>query len=337
MPSKEVYFSRKDDEEVFNTPQKKFIRHEVWGKYAEIRKKKSELEFIRYLTFPAEGCYDIKILENMGLLNVGQTDGKTIYKSVGFCETDPEKFARIQEKLLGAKYHKGEYEKLVGAYNHKLPEKAQRWFPFDVINLDFTSPLFRRFSVNKEKVTNAILRTFQIQKIQSTSFTLFLTLPARKDDDVLKGKVKLESIVKDNLKDPRQEEFKGLFFEKYPVSLDSYIFDQMDYNEFLLLSVPKMVIKMGFQETFDVICRERFSYRGDHYDGRKNLTKMVTFVFECEFVGNPDGYSGGSPVEILHRRYPSRVLGYVTSPFVNINALFSSNEELKTRFIEVMY
>lgn len=334
MPPQNVFFSRREDEEIFNTPQKKFIRHEVWCKYADKRKRKNA-GFIRYLTFPAEGCYDIKLLEENGLLNVLKIDGKSIYNSVGFCETNADKFTRIQEKLPGAKYHNGEYEELVGAYNDELPEKAQRWFPFDVINLDFTSPLFWRYSTNKEKVTNAILRTFQIQKIRHTSFTLFLTLPARKNDDVLRGKKKLDSIVKENLE--RQSGFREKFFEKYAVNLSSYIFDQIDYREYLLISIPKMVLNMGINENFDVVCCERFSYRGDHYDGRSNPTNMVTFVFECELMGNPDGYSGRSPVEILSERYPRRILDYFTSTFIVINELFESDNTLKTKYIGITY
>lgn len=332
------FFDRRTDDEVFNTPQKKYIRHEVWGKYARIRKEKSTSDFVRYLTFPAEGCYDIKILEGMGLLKTVQIDGKTKYKSVGFCETDSEKFARIQQKLPDAKHHNGEYEELVGAYDTAIPDKAQRWFPFDVINLDFTSPLFYwKYSVNKEKVTNSILRTFQIQKIRRTSFTLFLTLPARKDDDVLRGKEKLDNIVKENLGNPRQIQFKERFFEKYNVNLSTYIFDQIDYREYLLMSIPKMVINMGIRESFDVVCCERFSYKGDHYDGRSNLTNMLTFVFECEIVGNPDGYSGINPVEILNDRYPRRVLDYFTSTYTVINDLFESDNTLKTRYIGITY
>ena len=335
--SQNFFYNKRDDEEIFNTPQKKYIRHEVWGKYSGIRKEKSQLDFIEYLTFPAEGCYDIKILENMGLLRILHINGQTKYKSVGFCETDPEKFARIQKKLPDAKYHNGEYEELVGAYNSELPEKAQRWFPFDVINLDFTSPLFNKYSANKEKVTMSILRTFQIQKIQRRSYTLFLTLPARQHGDVLRGKEKLDSIVKENLENPRQERFREKFYEKYDVDPSHNIFDQIEYREYLLMSIPKMVINMGIRENFDVVCCERFSYRGDHYNGRKNKTNMLTFVFECELIGNPDGYSGQNPVDILHERYPARVLEYFTSTYTKINDLFESDIELKTKYLEINF
>ena len=335
--SPDIFFDRKTDEEVFNTPQKKFIRHEVWGKYASIRKEKSQLDFIDYLTFPAEGCYDILILERMGLLNVLPVGEMTKYKSVAFCEIDSEKCALIQQKLPDAKYHNGEYERLVGAYDTEIPEKAQRWFPFDVINLDFTSPLFYKYSNNKEKVTNAILRTFQIQKIKQKSFTLFLTLPARQHHDVLKGKKKLDGIVKENLLNPRQKKFREKFFEKYDVDIDLNIFDQIDYREYLLMSIPKMVINMGIRQTFDIVCCERFCYRGDHYNGKSNLTNMLTFVFECELIGNPDGYSGQDPIETLNKRYPMRVVDYFTSTSTFINDLFESNDDLKTKYMEITF
>ncbi|VVB86447.1 Uncharacterised protein [uncultured archaeon] len=325
----------RSDDEIFNTPQKRYIRHEIWAKYAIKRKEKDDLDFIKYLTFPALGCYDVKILNDLELLETKEIEGITTYGSVGFCEKDPHKFALIQQKLPGARYCQGTYEDIVGACGEELPIRAQRWFPFDVINLDFTSPLF---SSDRNKITNAIKRTFNIQKLKSKSFTLFLTLPALRSADTEDGKNRLDDILKNNLAKPNMEEFKRIFFEKYPfIDINNRIYEQLEYIEFLLISIPKMIVSMGTRENFDIICNERFSYIGDHYDGRKNGTYMVKFVFECEYIGSVDGFSLPHPVDYLAEKYPQRIIEFFNRNFIDINQFFESNGELKTKYCSLEY
>lgn len=330
------YFDKRTDEEIFNTPQKRYIRHSVWADYAKKRKQKGNLSFIRYLTFPAVGCYDVGVLKNLGLLETIEIDGLIKYKSVGFCEKDAEKFALIQEKLPGARYYKGRYEELVGAYGDLIPDRAQKWFPFDVINLDFTSPLF---SSNKNRVINAIKRTFEIQKIKYNSFTLFLTLPARVDDDIEDGKDKLNENLKNNLLNSDMIEFKEKFLEKFPhVNLNEKIYAQMEYVDFLLITIPKMIVSMGTEEMFNVKCNERFSYVGDHYNGvSANRTLMVKFVFECESVGRRDGLSGKDPINFLSKEYPKGILDFFIQSPININQMFESDGGLKSKYCEMEY
>lgn len=330
------YFDKRTDEEIFNTPQKRYIRHSVWADYAIKRKVKGNLSFIRYLTFPAVGCYDVGVLHNLGLLETLEIDGITKYNSVGFFEKDHEKFALIQEKLPGANYHQGKYEDFIGAYGENIPDRAQKWFPFDVINLDFTSPLF---SSEKNKVTNAIKRTFEIQKIKYNSFTLFLTLPARADDDIEDGKDKLNDNLKNNLMNSDMIEFKEKFLEKFPnINLNEKLYAQMKYVDFLLISIPKMIVSMGTEEMFNVKCSERFSYIGDHYNGESaNRTLMVKFVFECESVGRKDGLSGELPIQLLSKEYPKRILNFFVKAPININQMFESDRGLKTKYCEMEY
>lgn len=329
------YFSRKTDEEIYNTPQKRFIRREVWSHYATRRKDKGHLGFVRYFTFPAVGCYDVKILKELKLIDTIEIDGITKYRSVGFCEKDDEKFALIQQKLPGASYYKGSYENLVGAYGETIPERAQKWFPFDVINLDFTSPLF---SSERNRVTEAIKRTFEIQKMKYKSFTLFLTLPAREAGDITEGKEKLDENLRTNLQNSNMVEFRTKFLEKYPgINLENKIYLQMVYAEYLLISIPKMIVSIGSGEMFLICCNERFSYIGDHYDGRCNGTLMVKFVFECEYVGRRDGFTGQNPIDLLAREYPKRILAFFDKNPKDINKMFESNVELKIRYCSLEY
>jgi len=330
------YFDRRTDDEIFNTPQKRYIRHSVWADYAKKRKDKGNLKFIRYLTFPAVGCYDVFILKKKGLLETIEINGITKYSGIGFCEKDEEKFALIQQKLPGARYHQGKYEDFIGARGEKISDKALKWFPFDVINLDFSSPLF---SSEKNIVTKAIKRTFEIQKIMYNSFTLFLTLPARGDDDLEEGKEKLNENLKNNLINLDMLDFRQKFLEEFPeVDINIKIYNQIDYMDFLLLSIPKMIVGMGTEDMFDVKCNERFSYIGDHYNGKEgNKTFMVKFVFECEFVGRKDGVTGNDPIYFLSKEYPKNILRFFTRSPININLMFESDEEIKAQYCNLEY
>lgn len=318
--------SKKEDEIVFNTPQKKYIRNYVWAPYAAKRKEQNGQDHIKYLTFTAVECYDIQVLKNKGLLDVVEADGLLHYKSVAFCEKDIQKHALIKQKLPHARDYAGSFEQMIGANGNEIPMKVQQWFPFDVINLDFTSPMF---SSEKSVVSKAIRRIFELQKLKQSSLSFFLTLPAKKDVDVETGKQLLDKNLKMNFANERMSEFKSEFISKYPdIDIDSNIYEQVDYTDYLLFSIPKMIISMGFNEHFDVKCSERYSYIGDHYDGNANSTQMVKFVFECEYVGESLGFN---PLEMTCERYPKRVLDFFVRSPIDINELLDSDEGLRQK------
>ena len=328
-------FNKKDDEKTFNTPQKKYIRNYIWALYANEWKRKENLDYVRYLTFTSAGCHDILVFKNEGLLNVIEADDIIQYKSVTFCEKDIQKYALIEQQLPYARGIRGSFENMIGAYGEEIPLKAQQCFPFDVINLDFTSPMF---SSEKSVVSKAIKRTFEIQKLKHTSFSFFLTLPVKEKVDVTSGKQLLDDNLKRNLANKTMSQFKSKFIETYPdIDINSDIYVQINYVDYLLLSIPKMIISMGFNQSFDVTCNKRFSYIGDHYDGTMNSTKMVKFVFECKYVGQKSEALGFDSIDKLHEIYPKRVLDFFTESPIDINELFVSNDELKIKCCELEF
>ncbi len=134
-------------------------------------------------------------------------------------------------------------------------------------------------------------------------------------------------------------EFKEKFIEKFPgVDLNKKIYAQMDYVDFLLTSIPKIIVSMGNEEMFNVVCNERFSYVGDHYNGDSpNRSLMVKFVFECESVGRKDGLSGELPIQLLSKEYPKTILNFFVKSPININQMFESDRGLKTKYCEMEY
>ena len=134
-------------------------------------------------------------------------------------------------------------------------------------------------------------------------------------------------------------DFKEKFAEKFfGVDLNEKIYMQIDYVDFLLTSIPKMIVSMGNEEMFNVVCNERFSYVGDHYNGDSpNRSLMVKFVFECEYVGRSDGLSGENPLSFLSKEYPKNIMGFFMQSPININQMFESDSRLKSKYCEMEY
>ncbi|MGA2526034.1 MAG: hypothetical protein ABSF79_05390 [Smithellaceae bacterium] len=117
--------------------------------------------------------------------------------------------------------------------------------------------------------------------------------------------------------------FKEAFEQKYPSKKIGPV------SELLLVTIPKIIIKYGQSKNYDVDCSERFTYIGENAS-----TKMVSFVFDCEYKGLPDGYGGENPASVLAKVYPDRVLKTITEDYIDINKVFEEQPESKKKYIE---
>lgn len=308
-----------EDNRIYNTAEKWFMRAK-WLDFALNRKKTNKKKFIRLLTLTSIKAYDINFLCEKGLIQTTATG--YLPESIAFCERDPERFTRIRNNLPGARAYQGTFEEFVGAGSIGFTDRARKWFPFDVINLDFSGPMFRHKGRNTSIVVDAISKMFMMQGFTKQSFTLFLSLPAVKrwDDEV--GKKQLSDCLNVNLTSKETTKFKEAFEQKYRSKGINR------YYEFLLVTVPKIIIKYGQSQNFDVGCLGRYTYIGE-----SATTKMVSFIFDCEYRGLPNGYGGENPASILARVYPDRVLKIIEQDYVDINKIFEENPEIKKQYI----
>ncbi len=311
-------FISSEDDKVYNTPEKWFVR-EKWAYFASNRKSKNKRKFIRLLTLTSTKAYDIALFSKKELIQTTETGYSP--ESVAFCERDHERYTRIHNTLPGARAYLGTFEEFVGAGGIGFTDRARKWFPFDVINLDFSGPLFKHQERNTSKVMDAILKMFMAQDFMKQSFTLFLSLPAvRKwDDDV--GRKQLLDCLSINLTSQETTKFKDIFEQKYSSK------EINSYYEFLLVTVPKLIIKYGQSKNFDVDCLERYTYIGAK-------TKMVSFIFDCEYRGLPNGYGGENPASVLAKVYPERVLKIIAQDYIDINKVFKEKIEIKKQCID---
>jgi len=313
-------FLSSEEDQIYNSPQKWYVRTK-WVHYASRRKERSGKNYINLLTLTSTKCYDIKLFQQEGLLLT--TDTGYAPESVTFCECNSERYVLIRNSLPGAQDFCGKIEVFVAAGSSHLTPRAQRWFPYDVVNLDFTTPGFRQKGEKTSITMQTISKIFKIQRLKSHSFTLFVTLPAIENGNDVTGKTELTNCLKSNL-DGNYPDFEKNFLRKYPKK------SFHDHREFLLVVVPKLIIKYGQSESFDTKCLERCCYINE---GAK--TTMVTFMFDCEFISLQDGYGGKNPTEILAELYQGRVVEILEHDFEDINARFAQEPELRQHYYKL--
>lgn len=307
------------DDKVYNTPEKWFIR-EKWVNFALNRKNKNKRKFIRLLTLTSIKAYDIIFLCDKGLIKTTETGYS---KSIAFCEKSPERFTRIYNTLPGTRAYQGTFEEFVGAGHIGFTDRARKWFPFDVINLDFSGPIFKHKKRNTSKIMDAMSKMFMIQGFSKQSFTLFLSLPAIKRGDDEAGRRQLNNCLSVNLASKETKEFKEFFEKKYPTKKINR------YFEFLLVTTPKLIIKYGQSENFDVDCLGKYTYVGE-----TARTKMVSFMFDCEYRGLQNGYGGENPASVLSKVYPNRILKIIKQDHIDINKIFKEKSDTKERYVK---
>jgi hypothetical protein len=329
MPFSSPAYQHYQDREALNNPEKWYVRY-LWLKYAEERRKKASKDFIKFLTLPGAECFDIRLFKQQGLLKTTATGFDP--EHVAFCERDPERYARIGNLLPQARRFNGSYETLMGVGTSGFTRTADRWFPFDVINLDFSGPGFNQPGSSTSRTADAILKTFKLQKSKRSAFSLFITLAANPVWNDVTGKRQLEQCLKSNLTAGSHPEFAKEFITRYPkaLAIGSPTYQNMQYHEFLLVTVPKLIIKYGSEEWFLVICQEKVAYIGEGHS-----TRMVTFCFECEFIGLPAGYGGNPRSRQLASGYETNTLNALKKQETDVNRLFSLDGGLKKTYCDI--
>lgn len=310
-------YIEKEDERLFNTRQKWYVRKK-WVEYSIIRKDKNNRGFIRLLTLTCTQVYEIKLLLDNNLLLL--KDSRAFDpRCLAFCEMSDHRFALIQGALPGAKYFKGRLEDLVGAGRVGFGiSKVDAWFPFDVINLDINESILKRNS----RIMEAIRKLFIIQNMRRQSFTLFLTISSVREGDYDANIETLRQSFNRNLSDP---EIEREFLEKHP----NGTFEQ--YHDFQSITIPKKIVEYGLSQGFDTRCNERFTYVGQGLS-----TRMVSLIFECEYLGS-------SELEHLAEIRRNRILEILENDCKDVNQILEQDAEvselvmkLKSKFSQLV-
>ena len=310
--------------DIYDNPEKKYIRGN-WLKAVIARKSLSGLAYVNYCTFPGKKCHDVLLLdEHLKKTKIGYSAD-----TLTFFEQDKEILTDIRNQLPGAKYYPGYFEEFVEAAHQNLQVQVdeqegliipQNYFPYDVVNLDFTGGGFKHKGEKISPSMEAIYRLFEIQGTRRRSFSLFLTFSAimRADDD--SGRQELSNCILSSLQERNNVGFNSEFVANHPNVNDPYYGgSNLAYREYLAIGIPIVIINYGFQFRFDVKCKKRFIYKGTG-----NNAYMVSFIFECEYLGS-SRYSA-RVIEEIARRKPLR-LKEIFAHKEDVNSVLGANTE----------
>ena len=319
-------------EDIFNTPEKKYKRKH-WLQAAEDRKQKNNVDFINYCTLPGKNCHDVFLLKH--LLKTTKTGFRK--ESLTFFEKDTETIVDIWNNLPGARHYTGYFEIFIQAAldginlidNHSEEIDPLSFFPYDVINLDFTTSAFKHGGQDVSPQMSAIYQLFEIQSFKHKAFTLFLTFAGIRGSDDESGRCEVNSAIVNIIESPTNSEFKSKFETFNPGVTPPYYSGgghrALAYKDFLLVGIPLIIINYGFSKNFDVKCTKRFSYVGT---GNKAL--MVSFIFDCEYFGS--SRYGGETIETSLALQPQR-LCEIFNHYEDINELFEDHPEIKEEYL----
>lgn len=270
---------------LYDNLPKNFVR-EQWAEAAEVRRQRNGVSYINLFTLPGVDCLDVELFRQRQLIGMkGQVyDGAYLT----FCESGNLVYGFIKQKLPNAKGIRLLVEDLlVGAGE---PEYLHPWvrqkklFPYDVINLDLPRPPFMLRDRTFSRQFVAMEKVFALQGGHRHSFTLFVTFPAEDGQFDANGEAMLRQTIQSNLRDSSAQ-FAQMYRQRY--GTNELL---APYHQMLLVVVPKLVLRAGTQQGFKITCTQRYTYVGRP----KTTTRMVSFIFDCEFQGGA-----------LHQRQPS--------------------------------
>ncbi|MEK7855456.1 MAG: hypothetical protein AAB288_05150, partial [Acidobacteriota bacterium] len=250
---------------------------------------------------------DVLLMAERGLLAMQGS----VYdpESLTFCESSKRDFAMIRARLTNAKDVCMLFEDLVGTDQLNVNEIIirRKLFPYDVINLDFEEPPFILRRRARSRPLEAINKVFQLQRRHGRSFSLFVTFPAEDAQVDDNGRVMLSEIIGNNLTQGT-EEFRAAYLERFgsegipTTTLES-----------TLIVVPKVIVAAGADESFEVTCTHRLTYVGRPTTN----TRMVAFVFDCEYQGTSAAQPG--LLGLLDGHYAAEVVRLVRDATVDVN------------------
>ena len=311
----------------YNTPEKRYIR-DRWLKYSKQRAKANNVEFIKYLTLPGRDCYDIIHLSE--IIKKKEVGYDKDYLT--FVEKDIEYYTDIRNKLPRANNYKGSFEDFVenarqgidGINGDDNTVNYYTFFPYDVVNLDFTWSPFRHGDSCTSPQMQSIKTLFELQSIHHSPFSLFLTFSATEKFDDNEGKKAVNEALVTISNNPKHLDFKKLLVKHGYKEGEPY-YDITEYHKFLLVGVPMIIINYGYIHNFDISCINRFTYIGTG-----NTTRMISMIFDCKHLST-DSYNGMIIETINNKLRPFQLQG-IFNHYEDINELFKRNKELKLKY-----
>jgi hypothetical protein len=246
--------------QLFNSPEKQWVRQRLW--LTAVKQLRTEIPGeLKYLTFAGAEGHDIELFVTQKHL--------VLLQNVHVWEASAQAAGALRNKYgLTLRIKQGE------AFDLCRSKDEKSFFPFHIINLDYTSGAFggqaARWLPTKLETVQTVLNN---QKECGTSFLLFLAFAAGDDVDTEVGRVFVHKAAFDLAKRLGRTEPLFKLTRNVPKT----------YAETLAGIIPCIIVRMGGEQSFDTQCLNKSIYRP--YRSRK--TTMLNFVFSLTYDGSP--------------------------------------------------
>lgn len=247
------------------------------------------------MTFAGPQGHDIELFT--------QASGLIRIENVRVWENSPETAKRLGEKYgstLATNIKQGDAFALCRANSEK------KFFPFHVINLDYTSGAFHvdspRWLPTKLDTLQSLIAS---QKEHATSFLLLFAVAATADVDSEMGKGFIHKAAFDLAK--RLGKPEALF--NLTRDLEG------TYPQILATVIPCVIVRMGCEHSFDTRCVGKAVYR----PYRSRRTVILSFVFDFQFERVPLTLSELQCLSASDGNIEGRQREACTVPLVDVN------------------
>lgn len=282
--------------QLFNSPEKQWIRRRLWLPALRAFRAASSTD-IKYLTFAGPEGHDIELFT--------RTNRLIRVEDIRVWENDPH-----VANLLTKKYGPTLQIKQGDAFDLCQASKERGYFPFHVINLDYTSGLFHlekpRWLPKKLQTAQEIIKS---QRDHATSFLLFFAIAATADVDTELGKLFVHKAAFDLAK--RLGRTEPLFNLTRDVP--------STYPDTLAAVTPCILIRIGAENGFDTRCRGKAVYR----PYRSRRTTILSFVLSFDYDQPALTLSSHQNATLLDQSIDQRQHEACELRLVDVNSLLS--------------
>ena len=308
---------RRDVDRLMRTAVKHYVRSRVWLP-AAIRRAQLLGRPIQYFTLTTADLYDVKLLENAGIL----TKSPRGYPGLGFCEFNDLAFDNIIRKLgwCGLSY-KGYFEQMV----HDGGQFGST-FDFDVVNLDFISVPFPENESPLSSTWGAIEKLLAVQWNNQTSFDLFLTFNGRSTGTDSGALDLVADLLQQNLNNGR-----GVTqFQARIGHVDPNRLLREDYVTFLCVGIPKLLVGRAVDCGFEVTRNDVYLYSRSR---GKEKYYIVKFVLSLDIpVAGSNSFFAVPPPAVA--QYDAIVPQIFEQQATNVSNLIDTDPALEQELIE---
>jgi len=199
------------------------------------------------------------------------------------------------------------------------------WFPFDVVNLDFTALPFPRSQPPFNSTWKAIQAILRGQRSHGRGFELFLTFNATREPANEAAIRQLIEVVEQNfgIRPWSEQAFLAGSGSQSPNELSVQA-----YDKFLLVCLPKFIARLATDEQFVVKGLERFSYKRRPPWGA--TYSIVKFVLSLDPLPSPALRINVPPRhEIASQSYDELVRSSFESPGVDVDQVLQYEPGLR--------